>query len=152
VTVALAAEAVGDRPAVVRGLEAALTVADEQDHRRPFTAAGHRLRSLIESVAPTMTSYAPVVAALAAPPEGPVGPGLPRAPEPPADGPQVEPLTSRELTVLRYLQSTLSHVEIAALLYISVNTVKTHVKNIYRKLGAERRTQAVRVARDLRLL
>lgn len=152
VTVALAAEAVGDRPAVVRGLEVALTVADEQDHRRVFTAAGHRLRSLLESVAPAMTSYAPVVAALAAPPEASPVPGLPRTPWPTAGGPPVEPLTSRELTVLRYLQSTLSHVEIAALLYISVNTVKTHVKNIYRKLGAERRTQAVHLARDLRLL
>ncbi|MEV6844445.1 LuxR C-terminal-related transcriptional regulator [Actinoplanes sp. NPDC051411] len=152
VTVALAAEAVGDRPAVVRGLEVALTVADEQDHRRAFTAAGHRLRSLLEAVAPTMASYAPVVAALAAPPEAPAGPGLARPPGPAVDGPTVEPLTSREMTVLRYLQGTLSHVEIAALLYISVNTVKTHVKNIYRKLGAARRTQAVRVARDLRLL
>jgi LuxR family maltose regulon positive regulatory protein len=64
----------------------------------------------------------------------------------------VEPLTSRERTVLRYLQGTLSHVEIAALLYISVNTVKTHVKNIYRKLGADRRKEAVRLARELRLL
>ena len=54
--------------------------------------------------------------------------------------------------MLRYLQGTLSHVEIAALLYISVNTVKTHVKNIYRKLGADRRKEAVRLARELRLL
>ena len=54
--------------------------------------------------------------------------------------------------MLRYLQGTLSHVEIAALLYISVNTVKTHVKNIYSKLGANRRKDAIRRGRELRLL
>jgi hypothetical protein len=50
----------------------------------------------------------------------------------------VSPLTNRGLTVLRRPQGTLSHVEIAALVYISVHTVKTHVKNIYDKLSANR--------------
>ena len=63
-----------------------------------------------------------------------------------------EPLTERELTVLRYLQGDLSNEEIASVLYISVNTIKTHVKNIYRKLNAMRRREAVQRARELRLL
>lgn len=61
-------------------------------------------------------------------------------------------MTDRELTILRYLQSILSNVEIASELSLSVNTVKTHVRNIYRKLDATRRREAVRRARELRLL
>ena len=63
-----------------------------------------------------------------------------------------EPLTSRELTVLRYLQSMMSTAEIAEVLYLSVNTVKTHLKSIYRKLGTGRRRDAVERARELQLL
>jgi LuxR family maltose regulon positive regulatory protein len=68
-----------------------------------------------------------------------------------ADG-FVEPLTERELTVLRYLQGTLSKPEIAAMLHVSVNTIKTHVQSIYRKLDAGRRREAVQRARELRLI
>jgi LuxR family maltose regulon positive regulatory protein len=63
-----------------------------------------------------------------------------------------EPLTDREQHILRYLASTLSNAEIAAELYLSVNTVKTHQRMIYRKLGAAGRREAVRRAKDLRLL
>jgi LuxR family maltose regulon positive regulatory protein len=63
-----------------------------------------------------------------------------------------QPLTDRELTVLRYLQSMLSNVEIAGELFLSVNTVKTHVRNIYRKFDVATRRDAVRRARELRLL
>ena len=64
----------------------------------------------------------------------------------------VEALTEREQVVLRYLASTLSNAEIAAELYLSVNTVKTHQRMIYRKLGADGRRDAVRRAKQLRLL
>jgi LuxR family maltose regulon positive regulatory protein len=64
----------------------------------------------------------------------------------------VEPLTKREQTILRYLASSLSNTEIANELYVSVNTVKTHQRTVYRKLGAEGRRDAVRRARALRLL
>jgi LuxR family maltose regulon positive regulatory protein len=155
---ALAGDALGRRDQVVRGLEAALQVADEQGHRRCFSAGGHPVRALIESVAPTMPAYPPVAAVLTATlgPTASDAAGLQRVPLPsagraPAAG-LVEPLTSRELTVLRYLQGTLSHGEIAALMYISVNTVKTHVKSIYRKLGAGCRRDAVCQGRELRLL
>ena len=68
-----------------------------------------------------------------------------------ADGP-VEPLSERERIVLRYLSSMLSASEIAAELYVSVNTVKTHVRSIYRKLDTNRRRDAVRRAKELQLL
>ena len=64
----------------------------------------------------------------------------------------VDPLTERERTILRYLGSTLSNAEIAGELYLSVNTVKTHQRAVYRKLGAEGRRDAVRRARALKLL
>jgi LuxR family maltose regulon positive regulatory protein len=63
-----------------------------------------------------------------------------------------DPLTEREQTVLRYLASTLSTAEIAGELYVSVNTVKSHQRTVYRKLGAGNRRDAVRRARALQLL
>jgi DNA-binding NarL/FixJ family response regulator len=52
-------------------------------------------------------------------------------------------LSERELEVLRYLPTMLTASEIAAQLYISVNTIKAHTKSIYAKLGASRRQDAV---------
>ena len=63
----------------------------------------------------------------------------------------VEELTERELAVLRYLPSRLSQREIASELYVSLNTVKTHCKAIYRKLGVDGRKAAVHAARQLGL-
>ena len=64
----------------------------------------------------------------------------------------VEELTDRELAVLRYLPSQLSQREIAGELYVSLNTVKTHCRAIYRKLDVEGRKAAVQAARDHGLL
>lgn len=63
-----------------------------------------------------------------------------------------EPLSERELQVLRLLSGTLSNREIGAELYLSVNTVKTHVKSVYAKLGVNRRAEAVNRAKELGLL
>jgi LuxR family maltose regulon positive regulatory protein len=63
-----------------------------------------------------------------------------------------EPLTQRELTVLRFLPTDMSTVEIAEELCLSVNTVKTHLAAIYRKLSARRRREAVHRARQLELI
>jgi len=63
-----------------------------------------------------------------------------------------EPLTQRELTVLRFLPTDMSTVEIADELCVSVNTVKTHLAAIYRKLPARRRREAVHRARQLELI
>ncbi len=54
--------------------------------------------------------------------------------------------------MLRYLPSRLNNAEIAGELRVSVNTLKTHLKHIYRKLDVERRRDAILVAEDLRLL
>ena len=64
----------------------------------------------------------------------------------------VEPLTEREREVLRHLSGLLSSAEIASELDISTHTVKTHLKNVYRKLAATRRGEAVRRARQLELI
>ena len=64
----------------------------------------------------------------------------------------IEPLSDRELTVLRYLTSRLDATEIANALYISVNTVRSHIKAIYRKLGVTTRAEAVRHGESLGLI
>jgi LuxR family transcriptional regulator, maltose regulon positive regulatory protein len=64
----------------------------------------------------------------------------------------VEPLTGREREVLRHFSSLLSTAEIASEMQISIHTVKTHIKHIYRKLATSRRGEAVRRARQLELI
>jgi LuxR family maltose regulon positive regulatory protein len=66
--------------------------------------------------------------------------------------PTSEELTDRELAVLRLLRSELSLREIGSALYVSLNTVKTHSKGIYRKLGASSREEALERARELGLV
>ena len=64
----------------------------------------------------------------------------------------LEPLSEREAAVLRFLPTMMSNQEIASELFVSVNTVKTHLKAIYRKLDVADRREAVRRARELELL
>ena len=64
----------------------------------------------------------------------------------------VEPLSPREVIVLRYLCSRLTYREIAAALYVSVNTLKSHVRSIFRKLAVTSRADAVDVGRCQGLL
>jgi LuxR family maltose regulon positive regulatory protein len=87
----------------------------------------------------------------------PSGDDLPRHPPQPepetrALEPLVEPLSDRELDVLRLLPTDLSSTEIAQELYISRNTVRTHIKHIYDKLGVHSREDAVQRAQELSLL
>ena len=74
------------------------------------------------------------------------------APDRPTIDIATEALSERERVVLRYLATSMSYREIADDLFISVNTVKTHVKNIIRKLHAGSRLQAIERARELRYL
>ena len=69
--------------------------------------------------------------------------------EPPWPG---EPLTGSETRVLRYLPTHMGTREIAAELFISANTVRTHLRHLYRKLGAHSRQEAVQRARAIGLL
>jgi LuxR family maltose regulon positive regulatory protein len=68
-------------------------------------------------------------------------------PDVPMATPLVEPLTQRERDVLRFLPSRLTLKEIADELYVSVNTLKFHLKVIYRKLGVNSRSEAAEIAR-----
>jgi LuxR family transcriptional regulator, maltose regulon positive regulatory protein len=76
---------------------------------------------------------------------------LPRHREDAAPGP-VEPLSERERAVLRLMPTILANSEIAGELFVSVNTVKTHARSIYRKLDVGSRREAVARACDLGLL
>ena len=142
-----AAFALGDRDRAFHGLRGALRIAEAHGHRVPFMTARTQLRELLDNYAPALDVDGGFVADLSA--------TLDRVSDAEAtNGAEVmvQPLTDRERTVLRYLRGTMSNVEIADMLYVSVNTVKTHVRSIYRKLGASRRREAVRRARDLHLI
>ncbi|MFG1651828.1 LuxR C-terminal-related transcriptional regulator [Micromonospora sp. NPDC049275] len=144
---AVLAERAGDGRRAGRVLEQVLDLAGPQGCRRAFTRAQPSVRDLLAAHLDAGTAHFSLVSDLVRGVEE-------SAPRPAAEpgGLLDEPLTERELTILRYLQSILSNVEIAAELSLSVNTVKTHVRNIYRKLGATRRREAVRRARELRLI
>jgi len=107
----------------------------------------HPVPDLVEGHARDRTCYASVVAEI----RSLLSRGdsaLPGAgPQPPA-----EPLSSSELRVLRYLPTNLTAPEIASELFVSRNTVKTHMRNLYAKLGTHRRAEAVARARELGLL
>lgn len=64
----------------------------------------------------------------------------------------IEPLSKRELEVLHLIAEGLTNPEIASKLYLSLNTVKVHTRNIYSKLGVNNRTKAVTKGRTLRIL
>ncbi|MEU1587540.1 LuxR C-terminal-related transcriptional regulator [Micromonospora sp. NPDC005710] len=144
---AVLAEGAGDGRRAGRILEQTLDLAGPQGCRRVFTRAAPQVRDLLAAHLDAGTAHFALVGDLVR--------GAGQSTAGPAVGPRGtldEPLTERELTILRYLQSILSNVEIASELSLSVNTVKTHVRNIYRKLDATRRREAVRRARELRLI
>ncbi|HEV7898912.1 MAG TPA: LuxR C-terminal-related transcriptional regulator [Planosporangium sp.] len=145
-TYARAMRALGDRTKAGRSVEQALRLADEEGIRRPFLEGGHAVRELLTTYVPAGSSYRGLADDLA----GDLAQGAAR--QNIAVSRLPEPLTERELTVLRYLQSMLSAAEIASMLCVSVNTVKTHMKSIYRKLGAGRRREVIQRARELNLL
>jgi LuxR family maltose regulon positive regulatory protein len=76
----------------------------------------------------------------------------PPSPENGTEKSTLDELSHTELRVLRYLPTNLSRSRIARELYVSVNTVSTHIRNIYSKLDATNRAEAVERARQLRLL
>ncbi|MFD3735788.1 LuxR C-terminal-related transcriptional regulator [Streptomyces sp. NPDC058632] len=129
----------GDPATARRWLAMALRGARHEHLRRPFVEAGPWLGPLLDT---------DPLRGLAA---GWLVTGSADVPPPGVQEP-VEELSGRERDVLRRLARMMTTEEIAADLYVSVNTVKTHLKSVYRKLGVNRRADAVRRARALRLL
>ena len=71
--------------------------------------------------------------------------------QPPAQ-PLITPLTAREVEVLKLIEAGHSNQDIANQLVISMPTVKRHISNIYTKLGAKSRTQAIAIGKELKLI
>jgi LuxR family transcriptional regulator, maltose regulon positive regulatory protein len=143
---AFAARKLGDRERASRALERVLQLAEPEGFRRVFIRPDVPVRDLLVTHLDSGTAYWSLINDLIGGSDtGPRSSG-------PVSAVLVDPLTNRELVVLRYLQSGLSKAEIAAELYVSINTVKTHVRNVFRKLGASRRRDAVLRARELRML
>ncbi|MFE0516792.1 LuxR C-terminal-related transcriptional regulator, partial [Streptomyces sp. NPDC058964] len=142
---AQAADEDGDRATARRLVAQALLEARRERLRRPFLEAGPRVRRLL-GTAPLQGLAAGWLT-----PEEPRHDGPAEAVVEPAPF-VVEELSGRERDVLQRLAQMMSTEEIAADLYVSVNTVKTHLKSVYRKLAVNRRGDAVRRARELGLL
>jgi LuxR family maltose regulon positive regulatory protein len=123
----------------------AIDLADQVGLVRPFFSAGRRVAGLLEQyrqiVGRHLEFTGKLIAALHAEP-----------PTRSSDTSIPEQLTGREKAVLVYLPTMLKSAEIAADLYLSVNTVKTHQRAIYRKLGVSNRRSAVMRARELNIL
>jgi LuxR family maltose regulon positive regulatory protein len=137
--------AAGDVGAGRSEVAKALSLGAHERIRRPFAHVPAEIRSLIRTD-PELMSRAGWLR-----PE-PAGPAIRQA-HPTQVGTRVRPnLSVRELEVLRLLSALLTTEEIAAELFISVNTVRTHVRRIFEKLCVSRRNDAVRRARELNLV
>ena len=146
---AVAAER-GDDDRAAAALEDALTLAAAEDYRRVFVDGSVQIRALLTRQLDRGSEHPALVVGLLAMFDQEAG-GVPQL-VPEAPGAISEPVTEREQTVLRYLPTQLSAVEIAAELSVSMNTVKTHTQHLYRKLGVASRRDAVNRARRLGLL
>jgi LuxR family maltose regulon positive regulatory protein len=142
---AIARDALGDAGAARRALERALDVAKPEGLLYPFLA--DPAPDLLDRHRRHGTAHAALIAEILNVLAG-------RQPGQRPDEPQHlrEPLSHAETRVLRYLPTKLSAPEIAGQLYLSVNTVKTHMRHLYDKLGVHRRHEAVEQARALGLL
>jgi LuxR family transcriptional regulator, maltose regulon positive regulatory protein len=133
----------GDIPAALVPLQQALTLAEPEGYVRMFVDEGPPMALLLEAaakhgIAPNYVRHL-LTAFGSAEDRTPVKQGL------------IEPLSEREMEVLRLLATGLSGPEIARELVVSLNTMRTHTKNIYSKLGVNDRQAAVRRAKELDL-
>lgn len=137
---AIAADALDDATTAADALRTACAVAGPGDLRAPLVAHGAMLAPVLDRYAWQLAAeygYAVELIDVLQPTEAPVF---------------VEPLTERERAVLEYLPTMMSNSEIARQLRVSVNTVKTHLKSVYRKLGVDRRRDAVLRGRQLEII
>jgi LuxR family maltose regulon positive regulatory protein len=140
---ALAHHAQADLPSALDALWHALTWAEPEGYIRPFVDEGQPMAALLRSaVERGLSGFAQAVLA-AFPPHLAPSPDLSPA------HPLVEPLSAREAEVLRLLKTELSGPELAELLGVALSTVRTHIKNIYAKLGVTNRRAAVNRAEQL---
>jgi LuxR family maltose regulon positive regulatory protein len=143
---AIARDAVHDEDGALRALERALDLAEPRGYAGILARYGAPLRSLLRRRVARGTTHRALAAHLLA------TLGEPSVSERPTPAPLLEPLSDRELAVLRFLPTMMSNVEIASEMFVSVNTVKTHLKHVYRKLDVADRRDCVKRARELRLL
>ncbi|MEM7130030.1 MAG: LuxR C-terminal-related transcriptional regulator [Chloroflexota bacterium] len=154
-------EAQGNYPAALMALEPALTLAETEGYVQLFVNEGAPMVALLREVSKQDTTSHYVHQLLAAFGQSSAS-GMPHGENPitqpltqqqtvPVE-PLIDPLSERELDVLRLLQTELSGPEIARELSVSLNTIRTHTKNIYSKLGVNSRRAAVRRAEGLGLL
>jgi LuxR family maltose regulon positive regulatory protein len=138
-------QAQDDLPSALSALERALSLAEPEGYVRTFIDEGEPMARLLRQALSQgiASNYA---ARLLAAFDAEV------ALTPSAMDALVEPLTERELEVLRLIVAGLSNPDIAEDLFIAVSTVKSHVNHIYGKLGVENRVQAINRARSLGLL
>jgi LuxR family transcriptional regulator, maltose regulon positive regulatory protein len=141
----LAHRELGDQRAANQAVERALALAEPDRLVLPFAITGSR--ELLEALPRHQTAHAALRADILD-----VLHGSPPAATEESSLPPAEELSPGELRVLRYLPTNLSRPEIARELSVSLNTVSTHIRNIYAKLQARDRSSAVRRARELRLL
>jgi LuxR family maltose regulon positive regulatory protein len=142
---ALIDQADDERLAAAGALEQALELAEEDQICGPFLTGGSVLAALLERQAEHGTEHPALLEVLL----DAIGQRSGAAGKP---GMLAAPLTERELKILRYLPTMLSNAEIGVETFVSLNTVKTHLRSIYRKLDATSRADAVAQARTLGLL
>jgi LuxR family maltose regulon positive regulatory protein len=144
---ALAHQARGDIPLALAALERALTLAEPEGYVRIFVDEGPPMEALLKKMRledGRMRKYVYKLLAAFSDKESP--------PPSPSPQPLIDPLSKRECEVLKLLTTELSGPEIAKELMVSMNTIRTHTKNIYSKLGVNSRRDAVRQAKELKLI
>jgi LuxR family maltose regulon positive regulatory protein len=144
----LALQAQGKPDAALMALKRALTLAEPEGYIRVFADEGAAMAGLLARVVPSSVYVARLLAAFQGPEAESAG-GAGAVAHPSA---LLEPLSQRELEILRLLAEGLSNRQIAARLVLAVGTVKAHVHTIYGKLGVQGRVQAIARARELGLL
>jgi LuxR family maltose regulon positive regulatory protein len=148
IVLALARHAAGDSEGAAAAIAAAIAIAEPEGYVRVFLDEGPAMTALLRRVAKRSDAPGYVAELLRA---GAPGRGTSAATTA-ASKALVEPLSERELEVLRLLRSELSGPDMARELVVSLNTLRTHTKNIYAKLGATSRQAALRRAEELGLL
>jgi len=146
---ALILQSQGEHDQALATLERALSLAEPEGYVRAFVGAGAPMDELLRQAAVRGIRLDYVRKLLAALDSEPAAK---QRTSRLAASSLAEPLSERELEVLRLLATHLSSVEIARELVVSVNTARSHIKNIYGKLDVHTRTDAVRRAEELGLL